>query len=736
MRVVPASSDAIDRPAPPRHEALVLASLAWIVVVSAVYYRQLWPLLPAGPDAWSLPELGQSLRHTGLPFAGEAARRAGAALGAAAILIAAFLGAGRAVDRWLTPAGLTPAERAAVRFGNGAFLWSVAFLALAAAGGYRAWALWPLLGTAAFVTIADSVARLRADAPAAAAVHVWRSGAGARLWQLAAIAACAIAFLGALAPEVEYDALYYHLNGPRRWLAAGGPVDDVTQYVSLYPYGWELLFGGAIALDGAPAAKLLHWTALVSGAIVAGAIGARALGLESRWRAAALYVTAPTVLWEGTTAYVDLALALHGAIGAGALWMSTRDGDRRWLWLAGANLGMACATKHLGLVIAAVAIGLCVAERLRWTLARSPDASQPPSARALLLVVALTLAIPAPWYARAWAASGNPVFPDLYAVFGARPPERWDAAAERGLAGYKSRFGRERTPMNLLALPWDATMHAARYGGTLGPLPLLLAPAVAVVLRRNRRARWLAAGALLYAAVWASPVSSFQLRFLVPWWLVAAPLAAAGAEALARVAGRARPPIRAATGALLGVLLLANLPPFTPLHEGDRSGWTGWLTHVVYRPPVEVVLGGVSQDRWLRDHVRSYGAWRHVNEHAEPDARVLTFFGGDHFYAERDRLWSEAVVARPVTWGATASVDDPAARERRRAEVVDRLRALGITHLMAPPARHRTAEHRALTILREDTLRRSFELVYEDHWAAVYRLRTASGSETRASDQR
>ena len=34
-----------------------------------------------------------------------------------------------------------------------------------------------------------------------------------------------------------------------------------------------------------------------------------------------------------------------------------------------------------------------------------------------------------------------------------------------------------------------------------------------------------------------------------------------------------------------GTIALLNLPPFVPLHEADRVEWTGWLTHVLRKPP-------------------------------------------------------------------------------------------------------------------------------------------------------
>ena len=228
---------------------------------------------------------------------------------------------------------------------------------------------------------------------------------------------------------------------------------------------------------------------------------------------------------------------------------------------------------------------------------------------------------------------------------------------------------------------------------------------------------------MLYLAVWASPVSSFQLRFLVPFWVLAAPLFALIAHSLLDSSSRAG---RHLITGFVAVVLAMNLPPFLPLHEGDRSGWTGWLTHVVRRVPVEVVAGGVTQDAYLTREVRTFGAWTYLNTHAPADSRVLTFFGGDHFYARRARLWSEAVAARPVTWGAT---DVPVST------LLDRLNRLGITHVMAPPPDRRTHDEAALSILQPATREAAFDVMYEDYWTVVYRVR-AAGSAAGVTDQR
>jgi hypothetical protein len=259
-------------------------------------------------------------------------------------------------------------------------------------------------------------------------------------------------------------------------------------------------------------------------------------------------------------------------------------------------------------------------------------------------------------------------------------------------------------------------MHGAEYGGTYGPLVLALAPCALVAMRRRHAAFALGAGTLLYLAAWVSPISSLQARFLVPAMLAASPLLAAGV--------RHGLPANRAVGIVLAVALVLNLPPATPLHEGDRAGWTHWLTHVVRTIPAASVLGGVSDDEYLRRQVRSYAAWQWIDGHAPAEARVLAFSGGDHFYARRARIWSEAEAARRATWWAPSP--DAA---------LTGLGDLGITYVLLPQPRIRTPKEQALplvTAIEGGALAR----VYEDGWYLVYRRETETAASGTATDQR
>jgi hypothetical protein len=711
-----------------RRRMLAAFWLLWSVALLTVYYKQLWRLFIVGPSTWVADNYSltfvRALRRLvaagplawGLPALGEALARALAAVfGAGLVLLAAqVLGMGMCrLLRWYPEdwrEGLL--YRTAIGLGAISYL----SLGLAALGLYYAVNVQILIAVVLLggglwlvysqVRCGFSGQQVEALTQPASIGHY---RAGDKVWQAIVLLAVLIAFVGALAPEIEYDALWYHLQLPKLWLEQGHPVDLVAEYISLYPLTWELIFGAGMVWGGPVAAKLLHFTCLPLTGLLTYQLTRRFMPLASPWLAVALFVTVPTVLWEATTTYIDLALALHTGLIVYALLRYVEG--RRWQWLALAvlNLGLALATKHLGLfVLAITTTGLAL--RL-WIEDRSLH-------RALVLAVLLgllsLLLLPLPWYLRSWFASGNPFFPDLYNIFGAFPPERWNNISEYGLANFKNHFGDPRTPLNLLLLPWNMTVHAARYGGTLGPMFLLLLPAL-VLRRRAEVTSWLLAFVWVYIALWASPVSSFQMRFLAPITPLLAVLAAEAGDRLALLlrSTLVRWGGRAFQGGM-AVLLLLNLPPFTSLHEGDRVVWDGWLTHVIHRVPISVVIGKETQEEYLIRSLPSYAAWRHINTHLPADARVLTFSGGDHFYSERDRIASDATIAHTAVWGT------PRGQEQRALRV---MRQLDISYVFVDRRQLESGKLDDLAIFQPEIITDLYELVYEDNRFILFRVR-------------
>ena len=175
-----------------------------------------------------------------------------------------------------------------------------------------------------------------------------------------------------------------------------------------------------------------------------------------------------------------------------------------------------------------------------------------------------------PWFVKAQLETGNPLFPNAYGVFGA-DPEVWTAQADAAQQAFYDKFGYRDGFGSFIALPWDVTMHGAAFGGCIGVAYLVLLP-LALLRRPSRPLVLTALFCVGYLVLWASPLSSLQMRFLVPVLGALAVVAATGFEAAWELA-RERVPAAAVVfaGVVLATLALA-LPPFVRSPRPRRRG--------------------------------------------------------------------------------------------------------------------------------------------------------------------
>src|SRR5205085_3112016 len=111
----------------------------------------------------------------------------------------------------------------------------------------------------------------------------------------------------ALAPEIMYDGLSYHLAVPKAYLEAGGLVKLTYGYNARLV---ETLFTVALALHGQIVAKLLVLATSVVAAIGVYGLGSRLFSPRVGLWAAALFYSTPTVSWLSSNTYTDLPVAL------------------------------------------------------------------------------------------------------------------------------------------------------------------------------------------------------------------------------------------------------------------------------------------------------------------------------------------------------------------------------------------------------------------------------------------
>ena len=175
-----------------------------------------------------------------------------------------------------------------------------------------------------------------------------------------------------MAPEVQPDAVYYHLGLVSEYFRIGGFPDRIDFY-EILPQGMETLFLFAFAFGAHSAAKIVHFAFLVATPPILVAVGRR-LGIQDRvsWIAAAIYVCAPVVGVSATCTYTDGGLVCATLAAAYFLLVWRDEGKARYLIPAGLLCGFCYSIKVSAILWPALAALFVLIERRRdWRSAIS-----------------------------------------------------------------------------------------------------------------------------------------------------------------------------------------------------------------------------------------------------------------------------------------------------------------------------------------------------------------------------
>lgn len=503
-------------------------------------------------------------------------------------LIAAMALMGRMLPR---PPGAGTAEWWLYRLLIGAG--GVAAIGLAAG----AYSLQLALGAIYAIAAASLALELRQAARGAAGDAAGEESGTARAWYdwcaIGALAAAlAAAFLHTLAPVTSWDAAVAHLALPSEYAAAGRIAADEGNVYSGYPHLAHALFAMAHAGGGSAAAAMTGWflSALACGAmyvlgrrLAAAEFGADpARAARTGFTAAALLATAPVFVDQAGALGIDVPFTGFTIAAMAALGGWRRHGGWQWLAVAGALAGLSCGIRHTGyLTCLLLAIGALALTRERRL-----------AAGAVFLGVAAIAA--APWLARSWIVTGNPVFPLLLGLF---PGTVIPHQAITGFGLHESAAaGAWR---ELARFPWDIVMRPQDFDGwSKSPGVMALALGVPGLLLCGWGARLIG----LYSVTGGVFFFFFQrlARYLLPFFT---PMLAVAALVPARLGRLERPVLALLAGAFLyGIALHA-----AALH---------------FKLPV--VFGRETREAYLERRVERYPMFAFANQHLDGGGRVLS----------------------------------------------------------------------------------------------------------------
>jgi Dolichyl-phosphate-mannose-protein mannosyltransferase len=395
----------------------------------------------------------------------------------------------------------------------------------------------------------------------------------------------------ALAPEIQPDAISYHLGLTAEYLRRGAFPNRVDFY-EILPQGLEMLFAVAYSIGRDSAAKLVHFSFLLATFPLIVLI-ARRLKLSDTqgYAAATLYFVAPVVGISGTCAYNDAALVFFTLATFYLLLLWRDHGLLAYAVAAGLTAGFCYAIKFTGLIVPPLAILFVLWQR---------RVLRPP----IFLSLAASAMI-APWMLRALILTRNPVAPLFDTLF---PNLYFNPVTERTLAQTLANYEGFHWPSALW--DWAFVGHTQSVAG-----PLILVAPLALLAWCKPVGRLLVVASLLLLVPVAFNVGT---RFLMP----ALPfLALALAVAFSR-------------RVLLALAVLQAIicfPPIINRLQGPQ-GWT--LTGLPWRAALRIQ----SEPDYLKSATSSYPVARFLEQHTTSKDRIFALNGIATAFTTREVL--------------------------------------------------------------------------------------------------
>jgi uncharacterized membrane protein len=459
--------------------------------------------------------------------------------------------------------------------------------------------------------------------------------------------------IGALMPEIFYDAWVYHLALPELYWVKGGVFPTPHNLYSGFPQLMEMVYGLALPF-GDRLCHLIHWGFGVLTALLIYAFCLRLRRRSSGLMGALLFYSSPLVGLLSCKSGVELGQTFFQflTIYALAIGLDDQDHKDRWLLLAGIGMGFALGMKYtawpLFVLVALVLLFHSFREGFHWKLFLKSWAI-------CILPAALLGSI---WLVRNLAFYRNPIFPFFHELFYPSGPKvMWAAMAAEGRGrNLQSLFSSWEGIGSYLLSPWLIDTQWLDLD-CLGPILILGLPLLIVFRYKGRPLQFSVGFAV--GLFWLLSLLTTMARFfvpVVPFLLLAYAIAIEdGFQGLGRALART----------FFCAIVIVNLLT-TACYLG------------MYRAQ-DVIWGVQSQETYLNRNQPTYAmhcrpATNFIREHLPNNVRVLVLGGARGYGMGRDYVASPQFNESLIT------------QYLKRADTPEALRELmkagGFTHIL------------------------------------------------------
>lgn len=441
----------------------------------------------------------------------------------------------------------------------------------------------------------------------------WRSV----LWVVAFVCLALYVLIPALAPPSasDWDSLAYHLSVPKLFLEHGGFYYIDWMSHSNFPMLVEMLYLPALSMDSPAGAKMVHYLYGVLLVLAVVMLVRKHFTAKGAPLAALAIAGMPIVMWEATTAYIDLATALYTVVAVYLLLDYLDKPELKTLIWCGVAAGFAASTKMTGLALIPMLAVWLVVDGVRQRNCRTITQV----VKHALLLAGLGLLVCSPWYIKSLIYTGNPVYPFFHSIFGGKD---WTAVLAQNYAALQAKFGVGHDFASFALLPVDVTFRSEMFYDTpglyVGPILLVAIPLLLVARNWTRKLKGLAWFFAAQMVIWFALTQ--QSRYLIPAFAILAVIIAAVAyfDERLRVTRAVLYAVFGAT-AVFGVLVMSFF----------------------VRDAAPVVFGRETADKYLMRTLPVYAAEKWINESTPHSSKVALFGDTRGFYLDRDYVWAD-----------------------------------------------------------------------------------------------
>jgi hypothetical protein len=618
------------------------------------------------------------------------------------ILISAFVG--RKLLHMLGPKSNSALEEFLFSAGLGLGLFAYAILALAFLGLLHAWLVWLILVILGIAWTLNKVRETRffrskvsvGALKTSAIVDVFAAKDPKNLvsGDILLISLISINLLvnliGALAPEIEVDALTHHLYVPRVYIENHRLVYIPYHLPSAYPLGMQMLFTLSMLLSTSVLAKLIHFSLGVLSLLATYCFGRKYMDSRAGLLAATVFYTVSVVAWESTTAYIDLGFTFFITLEIFALvnwWHSQQD---KWLAVAAIMCGFAMGIKYHGifgliLLVIGILLKLRFAARGEISLAL----------KAIFIYGSISILIVSPWLIRNYIFTGNPVFPFLNNIFKSPLMRPVNPTFTRGSFG----MGDNLFSRYILS-PWNMTFHGEKYGGVISPIFLMFLPFL-FVIRVDKVIKYMLLFCGVYFALWGTSASI--MRYLIPIMPFLSIVVSHVIKGMVSWDSIGNKVLSAGVITVTGTVLFLNLPFFHPFWQRE------WSQGIVRHVPYQVVLGIESREHYLSRRIGSYDVFQYVNRNLPSDAKILCFNEEFRYLSDRTLVVIWSFEARNIASSRSAS------------ELLSHVKDQRVTHFLVNWGAVADTQ-RGFVILQDSFVKKHLDPLYRNKSVALYKF--------------